>query len=82
MIESIIVKILEMVAAWCLTRLLEYKRQRDQTAETNKDIDRRLTILKTVFTEVSHDKTVTSDERAKIKDAMRDFVRNPTSGGM
>lgn len=82
MIESIIVKILEMVAAWCLTRLLEYKRQRDQTAETNKDIDRRLTILKTVFMEVSHDKTVTPDERAKIKDAMRDFVRNSQSGGM
>lgn len=82
MIESIIVKILEMVAAWCFTRLLEYKRQRDQTAETNKDIDRRLTILKTVFMEVSHDKTVTPDERAKIKDAMRDFVRNSQSGGM
>ena len=80
MLSSIIASVLEKLASWFMTKVLDYINGKREQAATNDDIDATLAALKEAYKE-SYDGTPPTDEKkAKMEQAIRDFIRNTTPG--
>lgn len=82
MINTILAELLSKLASWLFAKVLEFLKGQQQKDETNEDIDEKLQHFKAAYHQAFDGSEVTSEQREKLKQSIRDFLRNPNVGGM
>ncbi len=81
-IASIIVALMTKLTSWLLTKGLEVVHGKQDQAATDADIDARLASFKNAYKEAFNGQPVTVDQRQKLNQAIADFIRGGTNGGL
>lgn len=79
-LSQLFIKLLSAFASWLIGRVSQEVQRQQKSSQTAEDVDAKLQKLKEAFTEARDGKEVTSEQRKKIQDAARDFIRNTNPG--
>ncbi len=77
---SIATKLLTNLASWLFGKTLAWIHGRQQKANTEKEINQKLEVLKNTYKEAYDGTPVTPEQRKKINQAISDFLRGGSNG--
>lgn len=81
-IAGVVALVLQKLGAWLGTQLLVWLNKRNETAVSNSEIDAKLKAFKAAYKEAFNGEKVTPEQKAELKKAISDFIRNPDPGGL
>lgn len=79
---NLLASMLMKLLPWLVAKGLEWFKSKQQTDQTNDDIDKRLERLKAAYKDAFTEAPVTPEQREELKRAISDFIRGGTSGGV
>ena len=82
MLNNIFVSLMMKIVAFLFTKGLEYFHGQQKKSETEKNIDERLAKFKEAYKGAFDGEPVTPEQRAKLNQAIRDFIRGDGGGGL
>lgn len=81
-LATIVVQLITNLGSWLMARALEAIHSKQQQASTDSQIDQRLAGVKAAYKEAFNGQPVTPDQRAKLNQAIADFIRGPSGTGV
>ncbi len=81
-IASIVVALMTKLTSWLFAKGLEVIHSKQDQATTDADIDARLASFKNAYKEAFNGQPVTSEQKQKLNQAIADFIRGGTTGGV
>lgn len=84
--SAFLAAILERLVTSLISRLMEYwdkkKSEENRIKSTDVEIDRRVLKVKDAYKEAFDGTPVTKEQRAKVNEALREFIRGGSNGGL